>query len=85
MFSGETDASKVAFVHLVRQLERWGFGLIDCQIRSQHLESLGAQNVPRIRFIDELRLGLDQPDRRGPWHFDNDLTVAPQDVKRGAR
>jgi len=50
MFSRMTDASKVAFVHLVRQLEQWGFPLIDCQIMNPHLASLGATLMPRATF-----------------------------------
>lgn len=50
MFSRVTDASKVAFVHLVGQLEQWGFQLIDCQVSSEHLNSLGAREIPRHQF-----------------------------------
>ncbi len=42
MFTEVTDASKVAFVALVRQLQRWGYSLIDCQVYTEHLASLGA-------------------------------------------
>src|SRR5437870_677343 len=47
MFARRSDASKVAFAHLVRQLERWGFELIDCQMPTSHLASLGAREIPR--------------------------------------
>ena len=50
MFSRATDASKVAFVHLVGQLARWGYQLIDCQVESPHLTSLGATLIPRPHF-----------------------------------
>lgn len=50
MFSRTTDASKVAFVHLVRQLEAWGCPLIDCQVMNPHLASLGAGLMPRREF-----------------------------------
>lgn len=50
MFSRMTDASKVAFVHLVKQLEAWDFPLIDCQIMNPHLASLGATLMPRATF-----------------------------------
>lgn len=50
MFSRETDASKVAFVHLVRQLEAWDFPLLDCQVMNPHLASLGASYIPRSEF-----------------------------------
>jgi leucyl/phenylalanyl-tRNA--protein transferase len=50
MFSRATDASKVAFVALVRQLEAWNFGLVDCQMNTRHLASLGARDIPRSQF-----------------------------------
>src|SRR3989344_5853578 len=75
MFSRETDASKVAFVHLVRQLERWGYAFIDCQISSAHLFSLGAEEIRRRDFMARLEQALKQPDRPGRWRFDPDLTV----------
>ena len=51
MFSEHRDASKVALVYLVRQLERWGFELIDCQMSTAHLASLGAREIPRTEFL----------------------------------
>ena len=51
MFTRRTDASKVAFAHLVRQLDAWGFPLIDCQVSSAHLSSLGARTLPRAEFL----------------------------------
>ena len=50
MFTEMSDASKAAFVILVRQLQRWGFTLIDCQVYTQHLASLGAATIPRKEF-----------------------------------
>lgn len=50
MFHRKTDASKVAFVSLVRQLSDWGYQLIDCQVRTQHLVSLGAIEITRPHF-----------------------------------
>jgi leucyl/phenylalanyl-tRNA--protein transferase len=70
MFHKETDASKVAFACLVRQLARWGFRLVDCQLETPHLASLGARAVPRKRFLAELAGLLALPNRRGPWRFD---------------
>ncbi|WP_372522742.1 leucyl/phenylalanyl-tRNA--protein transferase [Sulfuricaulis sp.] len=75
MFNRETDASKVAFVHLVRQLERWGYAFIDCQISSTHLFSLGAEEIRRHDFMTRLEQALKQPDRPGRWRFEPDLTV----------
>lgn len=65
MFHKQTDASKVVFVHLVRQLTAWGYQLIDCQVSSEHLISLGAEDIPRGKFADLLnRLCQQQPDPR---------------------
>lgn len=50
MFSSVTDASKVAFVHLVAHLRKWNFVLIDCQVESAHVSSLGAKAMPRKTF-----------------------------------
>ncbi|WP_444884722.1 leucyl/phenylalanyl-tRNA--protein transferase [Microbulbifer sp. PSTR4-B] len=61
MFHRETDASKVAFVHLVRQLELWGCPLIDCQVSNPHLSSLGAVEMCRRDFEHLLEDGLTQP------------------------
>lgn len=51
MFSHRTDASKVAFVHLVRRLQREGVVVIDCQVTTDHLLSLGAEEIARTRFL----------------------------------
>lgn len=73
MFSREADASKIAFVHLVRQLQRWGFGMIDCQMKTAHLASLGAREIPRGEFAQRLTELTRLPDLNGLWHFDHDL------------
>jgi leucyl/phenylalanyl-tRNA--protein transferase len=54
MFSTETDASKVALARLCTELQTRGFQLIDCQVATPHLLSLGAQLMPRTEFIDLL-------------------------------
>lgn len=54
MFSRKSDASKVAFVQLVRQLQVEGVVLIDCQVTTGHLLSLGAEEIPRTRFVELL-------------------------------
>lgn len=63
MFTRRTDASKVAFVHLVRKLTSWGFAVIDCQMHSEHLASLGAECIPRPEFIELLERWRDVPSR----------------------
>ena len=67
MFSRRTDASKVAFATLVRRLEADGTTLIDCQVTSEHLISLGAVEVPRSEFARRLAAAMERPTRRGPW------------------
>lgn len=62
MFSRADNASKVGFVTLVRQLEHWGFVLIDCQMPTEHLHSLGARAISRLEFADYLAQHLDPPD-----------------------
>ncbi|WP_293644842.1 leucyl/phenylalanyl-tRNA--protein transferase [Thiolapillus sp.] len=54
MFSRMSNASKVAFVCLVRSLSRTGYSLVDCQIFTPHLQSLGAGLIPRERFLSLL-------------------------------
>ncbi|MDO9188924.1 MAG: leucyl/phenylalanyl-tRNA--protein transferase [Sulfurimicrobium sp.] len=73
MFSHATDASKIAFVHLVRQLERWNFGMIDCQMKTAHLASLGAREIARAEFVQRLSLLIELPHESGRWQFDDDL------------
>lgn len=70
MFSRVTDASKVAFTHLVRQLIAWRYSLIDCQLPSAHLFSLGAAEIPRRRFLAMLEQALAVPGQPAPWRFD---------------
>ena len=68
MFSRATDASKVAFVHLVDFARHWGFGPIDCQIVNDHLVSLGAEPQARHDFTASLRHHIEKaPSLRGPW------------------
>lgn len=55
MFAHETDASKVALAHLARLLADRGYGMIDCQMTTAHLLSLGAHEIPRQRFTAALR------------------------------
>jgi leucyl/phenylalanyl-tRNA--protein transferase len=50
MFSRRTDASKIAFAHLVAELAARGFELVDCQMSTPHLASLGAREIPRHEF-----------------------------------
>ncbi len=71
MFSTVSNASKVAFVTLVRQLSRWDFRLIDCQVTTKHLLSFGAEEIPRREFLELLDVLLRAPTRASsPWHLE---------------
>lgn len=72
MFAERPDASKVAFVTLVRQLARWGFDLIDCQVHTPHLERFGAEPWPRPRFLAALAQSLERPTRVGSWRLEGE-------------
>jgi leucyl/phenylalanyl-tRNA--protein transferase len=67
MFSKETDASKMALVHLVRQLQDWGYLLIDCQLHTTHLASLGAEEISRDRYLNYLKQGAIHQAPAGVW------------------
>ena len=69
MFTRVDDASKVALVRLVKQLQAWNFHLIDCQQFSPHVSRFGAEEIPRADFIKHLDQALTLPDRRGRWEF----------------
>jgi len=55
MFSKQTDASKIAFYFLVKKLSEEKYKLIDCQLYTAHLESLGAKEIPRKTFLKYLK------------------------------
>ena len=73
MFSRKTDASKIAAAHLSAQLSRWNFGMIDCQMKTAHLATLGAREIPRRQFLERLQELVHYPNTVSPWHFDHDL------------
>lgn len=73
MFSQADNASKVGFAHLVQQLQRWNFPLIDCQVANKHLFSLGAVEISRETFQQMLLDFTHRPTLPGPW------TLAPAD------
>ncbi len=72
MFSFKTDASKIAISHLAAQLSRWNFGMIDCQMNTPHLASLGAREIPRKEFIARLQDLINYAPVT-TWRFDADL------------
>ncbi len=69
MFADRPDASKVAFVTLMRQLEAWHFDLVDCQVHTEHLARFGATEWSRDRFLDALEESLAKPSRCGRWRL----------------
>lgn len=75
MFSHATDASKVALLCMARQLQEWGYSLIDCQLPTPHLESLGAKSISRKTYLTLLHDALTQPGHEPPWRFDTGLAI----------
>ena len=71
MFSRCTDASKVAFAHLIRYLVTHQFGLIDCQMRTEHLASLGGREIPRETFLAHLGEYTVASGSRAPWSIEH--------------
>ncbi len=69
MFSSVSNASKVAFVALVRILRRADFHMIDCQLESGHLNSLGAQTIKRVDFEARLEHAVDVNTRSDIWRL----------------
>jgi leucyl/phenylalanyl-tRNA--protein transferase len=67
MFSRMTDASKIALVHLRDHIQERGFRLIDAQVHTPHLESLGAEMIPRRRFAELVRQYTAENDLPGKW------------------
>jgi leucyl/phenylalanyl-tRNA--protein transferase len=69
MFSRVSNASKVAFVHLVWFLASRSFSLIDCQLTTKHLLSFGAQEIQRKEFLRMLGEALKHKTRKGRWQL----------------
>ncbi|UCF93589.1 MAG: leucyl/phenylalanyl-tRNA--protein transferase [Desulfobacterales bacterium] len=67
MFTRITNASKVAFVALVKHLEGLSFDLIDCQVTTSHLMRFGAREIPRRQFLRQLKESLAAPTLKGKW------------------
>jgi len=72
MFSRVSDASKIAFVFLSRQLQQWDFKLIDCQVYTSHLESLGASMIPRKQFVTLLQQYAVNKNEHVKWEIKNE-------------
>ena len=70
MYAAESNASKIAFVHLVRWAKENDFGPIDCQIQNSHLKSMGAVEIERGDFMKMLRTHLSNGHTiRGNWKY----------------
>lgn len=67
MFSRSTDASKVCLAHLARHLESLNFAVIDCQMTTAHLVSLGAREIPRAAFGHQIDLHAEHGPPPGRW------------------
>lgn len=76
MFMRRRDASKIALVQLVRQLATRGFGMIDCQMRTGHLASLGGREIPRTEFSQRLAELINYPLPTGHWTASKRIDVA---------
>jgi leucyl/phenylalanyl-tRNA--protein transferase len=69
MFTHISNASKVAFVALVKHLQALNFYLIDCQVTTPHLLKFGAREIPRARYLNELDKSLKPSTLKGQWSF----------------
>jgi leucyl/phenylalanyl-tRNA--protein transferase len=67
MFSLRSNASKLALAFLVRHLQLWGYRVIDCQVASRHLSSLGAEPISRAEFRRHLLSNLNEQGKLGHW------------------
>ena len=74
MFSRRSNASKIAFAHLVAYLLAHDFAMVDCQMRTEHLASLGGREIARDDFLARLQQLIRPEQRRGRWTAD-DLDV----------
>lgn len=75
MFTRVNDASKVAFVTLVQRLQEWGFPMIDCQVYTRHLESLGATSISRSEFLRVLDEYCERDPVPGRWQIDGQVGI----------
>lgn len=76
MFSKVSDSSKIALVALAMQLKAWGFKLIDTQVETPHLNSLGACTISRVEFEELIQQQINQPFKPQKWQFSIDWVDA---------
>jgi len=67
MFSRVPSASRIVMVYLCDLLNRYQFHFLDCQVYNPHLESMGAREIPRKLFLDELAQAIDLPQDKAIW------------------
>ncbi|MDF9798660.1 leucyl/phenylalanyl-tRNA--protein transferase [Catalinimonas alkaloidigena] len=67
MFSKLSNASKTGFITLAWELQKRNFSLIDSQVHTPHLESMGAEEIPRKKYMNLLRQALRQHTHKGSW------------------
>lgn len=73
MFAHRDDASKIAFVYFVHQAIKWGIGLIDSQVYTDHLSRFGARDIPRNSYLETIRSLVHAPRTDQKWSFDDDF------------
>jgi leucyl/phenylalanyl-tRNA--protein transferase len=73
MFTRAADASKVGLATLVGQLQAWGFELVDCQVSSAHLFTLGAREIPRAEFVRHVAEAVRREPVPAPWRLQLEL------------
>ncbi len=78
MFSRASNGSKLALVCLAQQLHAWGYRLLDCQVGSAHLQSMGAIEIPRNEFLDMLQADAKLANPPRQWRLD--LPTPPGDA-----
>jgi leucyl/phenylalanyl-tRNA--protein transferase len=76
MFTHISNASKVAFVALIKHLQALNFDLIDCQVATPHLLRFGAREISRTRYLSELEKSLKPRTLKGQWSFAASLALS---------
>jgi leucyl/phenylalanyl-tRNA--protein transferase len=67
MFSNKSNASKVAFVYLVKYLRKRSYMMVDCQVTTAHLQRFGAKEIPRESFLKQLEQAMKSPTDNTSW------------------
>lgn len=78
MFTRATDGSKIGLYWLCEQLKAWNYEMIDCQISSAHLLSMGAREMPREDFLRHLRPTVNRAGYPGLWRFESGVPMGRQ-------